>query len=230
MLIARCAGLCFFTAAVLSALLLGGCGGGGERRSELLSGTAVVDAAPLVRADVRIRCVDGSVFNSITNDSGVWQVVISTQPLPCALQASGGTWQGSANATAYHAIALSFGVTDITPLSNLVLARLTGQDPQTWFAGPAFAGVNAGTLGIALATVSAALGMGPAISQFNPLTAVDVSRPLVQFLYAMRLTRDDPGVHKTDAELLEAARSGDFSGFAAFAATFPGVYAMLLAN
>jgi hypothetical protein len=219
--------LCSWLLLVLGAELLLACGGGAMTNDQLLSGTAVAQAAPLVKSAVHIRCADGSVFNSVTNDSGIWQVVMTTQPLPCALQVSGGTWNGVANVTSYHAIAIHFGANNITPLSNLVVARLTGLDPQTWFANPDWAGVNASTLNAALATVSNALGMAAAIRTFDPLTVEDVLVHLVTVLSAIRATQDDPAVPKTDAQLLEAARSGDFSGFTAFAAIYPVVYASL---
>jgi hypothetical protein len=219
---ARCAGLRFFAVALLSALLLSACGGGSTSPSELLSGT-VANGAPLDGAAVLLHCADGSVFQSTTNHFGTWQVVVSTHPLPCALQASGGSINGLANSTAYHSVALSFGVNNITPLTDLVVARMLGADPQAWFDNPAFSAVNASAIQTALDMVNGALGLATALRQVNPLTVpffADVGDYPDAVLAAMQATLVNPAVNRPYVDLLAAASAGDFSGFANFAATF----------
>jgi hypothetical protein len=212
----------------LAAALLSACGGGNSgHSSQLLSGSVAVLSFPMARAAVQLRCADGSAFSTSTDDQGVWQLVVATQPLPCALQASGGTVDGVANSTAYQSVATGFGVNNITLLSTLALARLTGQDPQAWFASPAFAGVTTASRQAALDTVGTALGMETVLSQFNPFTEADVAHPLLIVLSAIQHTLTDPAVNRTEAQLLQAARSGDFSGFASFATHFASWYADL---
>ena len=212
----------------LAAALLCACGGGSSssgRPAQLLSGSAVVLTVPMQRATVEVRCADGSAYSTSTNDFGVWQVAISTQPMPCALQASGGTVDGVANATTYQSIATGFGVNNITLLSNLAVARLTGLDPHAWFASPNFAGVNAASLSAAWVTVGTALGMDTVLSQFHPFTDADIAHPLLVVLSAIQYDLADPAVQQTEAHLLDAARSGDFSGLASFATRFAFWYA-----
>jgi hypothetical protein len=208
---------------LLCAALLCACGGGGGVTAyDLMSGTATT-GVPLAGAAVRIRCVDGTVLNTTTNALGVWQAVVSGLKLPCALQASGGTLDGLANTTAYHSVAVTMGVNNLTPLTNLVTARLLGAAPQPWFNNPSFAVVTAPAVQTALASVSDALGLGTGLRQSNPLTqafTAVVEDYLDGVLMVMQSTLVNPAVNKTYAELLAAAASGDFSGFASYSATF----------
>jgi hypothetical protein len=229
MAVARCAGWFIFTAALLSALLLAGCGGGSNRRSELMSGTVAV-GEPLAGATVRMRCADGSEYTTTSTGVGTWQIVVTTHLLPCALQASGGSAHGLPNATSYHSVALAFGVTNITPLTDLVTARLLGADPQTWFARPDFARVNARNVQTALLNVSTGLGLSATLGQLNPLTepfgADAFAYVLDRVLDAMRSALLDARVNKAYAELRDAAITGDLDArFAAFGAAFDTAYA-----
>ena len=228
MWVARCAGWGFFTTALLGAGLLAGCGGGTTRRSELMGGTVAVGGA-LADAAVRLRCADGSVFETTTNASGIWQIVLTTQPLPCALQASRGSVLGGPNSTAYHSVALAYGVTNISTLSNLVTARLLGADPQTWFANPNFAGVNADSVQRATAEVKTALGLDSTLGSLNPLTEPfntdSFSYVVFHVLNAMDTALADPRVNQSYDQLLAAAISGDWaSNFASFGAAFATAY------
>jgi hypothetical protein len=218
------AGLRIFTGVLLTSALLSACGGGGDlHSSNLLSGTAAV-GAPLVDAEVHLRCADGSVFQTSTNASGLWQLIVSGQPLPCALQAKNGSLDGLPNATAYHSVALSYGVNNITPLTDLILARTLAASPQAWFDKPDFAGVTPSALQSALASVRSALGLSAALRQANPLTEpfiVDGNDYLFRVLDALQSTLVHPAVSTSYPQLLDAVIAGNLeTAFPAFAATF----------
>ncbi len=215
-----------FTGVLLASTLLCACGGGDLHSSNLLSGTAAT-GAPLVGATVRLRCVGGSMFQTSTNVSGLWQITVTGQPLPCAVQASEGSVNDLPNTTIYHSVALSFGVTNITPLTDLVLARMLGAAPQAWFDRPDFAQVSNATVQSALDAVSAGLGLTKALRQANPLTApfvADSNDYLDVVLSAMASTLAKPAVNKRYSDLLDAAIAADFSAVASFAPTFATEY------
>ncbi|NVO06974.1 MAG: hypothetical protein HXX19_14085 [Rhodoferax sp.] len=212
----------FFTSAALAACLLTGCGGGGSHLWQLISGTAAA-GLPLAQATVQVRCADGSVFHATANDFGIWQAVVDSPRLPCALQVSGGSFNGLPNTAVYHSVATSYGTHNITPLTNLVLARLLGTAPDLWFATPDFTAVQAPALQTATTAVTQALGLEAALRQANPLTDAFFASPLDYLdavLEVMASTLADPAVNKSYAELLVAAAHADFSGFASFAPTF----------
>ncbi|BCO26175.1 hypothetical protein MIZ03_1055 [Rhodoferax lithotrophicus] len=162
----------------LSVLLLAGCGGGdsvvANNSTPMLSGTAAV-GLPIVGGHVNVVCAGGSALSTTTLSTGAWQVTTSGQTLPCAVQVSGGTVNGSANSTPYHSIAISFGTVNITPLTDLVVAHLAGNTPATWFTGLNAAGLQAVTsakVTTALSNVNTALGLTATLNGANPLTSV----------------------------------------------------------
>jgi hypothetical protein len=227
-------GLRRFTTTALASAVLGACGGGNQPVSELLSGTAA-NGAPLVGATVQLRCADGRELNTSTNESGMWQVVLIAQALPCALQASGGSLNDLPNDTTYHTVILSYGVNNVTPLTNLVVARMLGSNPQTWFAQPDFSRVNLVRLQTALANVLTGLGLRATLGQSNPFTepfaAISYLYLLDRVLVAMDATLSDPLVNKSYAQLLDAAVTGNLeTAFAAYGAAFARAYASLPSN
>ena len=215
-------------------LLLVACGGGGiPGPSDLLSGTASV-GPPVAFAAVSLRCADGRSLATSTNDSGIWQLVVADQALPCALQLKGGSVNGIANTTVYHSIALSIGVSNITPLSDLVLAQLLGASPQAWFDKPDFALVNALSMQTALGTVSSALCLTAALRQANPLTvpfSSDADNFLDRALTAMSAALANPAVNKRYADLLDSAIAANLATvFATFGPAFSAEYLRLYPN
>lgn len=233
MAVAFWAGARKFTGVLLVSALFSACGGGDLHTSNLLSGTAA-EGAPLANATVRLRCADGSAFQTGSNVAGLWQIVVTGQPLPCAVQASGGSVNGLPNTTAYHAVAQSFGVTNITPLTDLVVARALAASPQTWFDKPDFALVSKDALQTALGTVRGALGLATALRQADPLTepfVVDGNDYLFRVLYAMQSTLLHPAVNKRYAQLLDAAIAGNLATeFTTFPATFSAETLRLFPN
>ena len=151
------------------------CGGGGSSApaAVTLGGVAAV-GAPIVGGTVQVTCAAGPQLNTTTSTTGGWQVTISGQTLPCAIQISGGTVNAVAQATSFHSVAMAFGVANITPLTDLVTANLAGAAPAAWFSGLTGSSLRAITenqINAALANVSTALGLGSALNGQNPITS-----------------------------------------------------------
>lgn len=157
-----------FAASVVTALAA--CGGGSN--DPTLSGTAAV-GDPIVGGSVSVVCAAGSAISPVlTGTDGTWQVGMSGQTLPCAVKVSGGTVGGTVQSGVYHSIAVSSFVVNITPLTDLIVANLTGSDPATWFTGlnaNAIKAVTQGDLTSAIGRVSTALGLTTALGSDNPI-------------------------------------------------------------
>lgn len=123
------------TALLLISILLTACGGGSSASTTgTLSGVAAV-GTPIVGGNISVICVSGSELTPTTTDSnGFYSVTLYGQALPCAVQVAGGTINGAANTTPYQSIATTVGTVNITPLTDLLVANLTGSaTPSTWF-------------------------------------------------------------------------------------------------
>src|SRR5690606_2779516 len=102
-----------------------GNGNGNNTETMSLFGTAAVGAA-ISNGTLLAKCADGSGFTQsvVTDANGTWSGKVSSDALPCALQISGGT----PNVT-LHSLATDSGVTNVTPLTDLVMALATNEDP-----------------------------------------------------------------------------------------------------
>lgn len=211
--------------ALISTAFLSACGDGDTAIApSMLSGTAAV-GLPIVGGTVNVNCAGGSALTTTTSNTGTWQVTISGQTLPCAVQVSGGLVSGAIQTTPYHSIAVSFGTVNVTPLTDLVVANLTQSDPQTWFSDASFTAVNAQTIATALSTVSTALGLSSQLGNANPLTTAFQAQngdTLDDILEAFRAAI--AAVSSDYAALLAAASSGDFSAFTGFGSAFTAAY------
>ena len=170
--------------------LLAGCGGGGGSSSapaaSILSGTAAV-GSPIVGGTINITCAAGSALApASTNSTGYWQVTLSGQTLPCAVQVSGGVVNGTTIPTLrYHSIASSTGNVNITPLTDLLVANLASTaTPSTWFTGLlasqlATATYNQASVDASLAKLRVALSQLTPLnnSTINPITTVFTPHP-----------------------------------------------------
>ena len=170
------------TMALLTAAFAVGCGGGDDVIARaapvpatVLTGTAAL-GFPIVGAAVAVVCAIGSPLSSVTSSSGAWSVNTTGQTFPCGVQVRGGTAGGVANATAYHSLALTPGVANVTPLTDLLVANLAGVTfPTAWFASvvaapatlTAFTPAKADT---SLANIRSALGTVASNSP-HPVTA-----------------------------------------------------------
>ncbi|CAA0122738.1 Uncharacterised protein [Halioglobus japonicus] len=133
------------TLALSASVLLAACSGGSSNNdsaqqvvvsppdptptTQTLSGTAAI-GAPVVDGTVTASCADGSGFTKDirTETDGSWTGEIDSEALPCAIQVSGGT-----PPVTLHSVATAPGTINITPLTDLVLALATSQNPQDWF-------------------------------------------------------------------------------------------------
>lgn len=161
--------------AVAAALMLTGCLDGDDDTpsNPMLKGTAAV-GAPIVGGTVNVVCAGGSALTATTSNDGAWQVTTSGQTLPCAVKVSSGTVGGSANTTAYHSIALDFGTVNITPLTDLAIANLSGQTPSVWFSSIDAAklkSINAAALNAAVEKIKTSLSLSTTLNGANPISS-----------------------------------------------------------
>lgn len=122
---------------------LAACGGGGSSSNDTpppapaaltVSGTAATGAA-MAKAAISVSCATGT-GTATSGDDGKFTVTITGGALPCVLTAKSsdgslelhsvapGTSTGSASATA-----------NVTPLSELLIAKYAGTDPKTFVTG-----------------------------------------------------------------------------------------------
>lgn len=117
-------------------LTLSACGGGSSSSGGdtttpsvlQVSGVAATGAA-LSGATVNAKCATGTQTGTTLTD-GSYTLSITDGALPCVLEASDGT-------TTLHSLASGSGdsaTANITPVTELVVAQLSGQDPATFFA------------------------------------------------------------------------------------------------
>lgn len=128
--------------AALSAAALAACGGGGDAGTTdtgtgggtpaalTVSGVAARGAA-LAGATVEASCASGGGSATALAD-GSYSLAITGGVLPCVLKAT-----SSDGATTFYSLAAGSGATataNITPLTELVIAQMTGQEPAAFYA------------------------------------------------------------------------------------------------
>lgn len=129
------------SAALLPALLVACGGGGGDaspptpdpaQQSLVVTGTAATGAA-LASASVKLACAAGTATVT-ASASGTFSATIVNGALPCVLTAT-----SSDGKTELHSVAAGTGfaptTANITPLTELLIARLAGGDPKTFVSG-----------------------------------------------------------------------------------------------
>lgn len=210
------------------AALLGGCLGDGDSTPTAapttLGGTAAT-GAPIVGGTVTVKCAAGPTLTDITDSSGVWEVTVSGQTLPCAIEVSGGNL---AAGQAYHSIALQLGTVNITPLTDLIVANMAGQAPGIWFSGlnaNAYQQLTASAMNAALSNLRTAFDL-TALNGIDPVTAsftATSGNTLDDILEALRTAYADYA-----ALLNSATGSGFFSYAAQYRTALNNAYALLL--
>lgn len=171
-----------FLLILLGVTILFGCGGGGGGGSDepsptapkILSGVAAV-GSPIVNGTVQIKFASGSPLSSTTGNDGAWQVTYYDQTLPCVIEVSGGTINNIANTTRYHSAATDLGTVNVTPMTDLIVANLAAQNPDTWFnelTGTTIStSINTISINTALTNLRTALsGLAP-LELLNPITS-----------------------------------------------------------
>lgn len=175
-----------------------------------LTGTVAVGAA-VVGAQVTVKCLNGTASAVAPTDAvGAFSIALRDLLPPCLLQASGGTVNGQGLTATLHGLAHAAGVANITPLTELTLARALGRDPANSYA--AFSGSadmpDAVAIDNAWGYVKAqlqALGLGePQGSAFQtPLLIGDDNDVILDGLQALLKQNDT-----TLAELRSTAQNG----------------------
>jgi hypothetical protein len=179
--------------------------------SATLGGTAAT-GAPIIGGTVNVTCAGGSALSAITAANGSWQVTMTGQTLPCAVQVSGGNLTSGQT---YHAVALQLGTVNISPLTDLTVANLTGMTPSAWFGGlnaSAFQAVTSSAVNNALNKVSAALGVSSMLNGLNPMTSTFTAAPgdrIDDILSAMKAAIANAGM--THSMILSSASSVSFA-------------------
>lgn len=184
--------------------------GGGSDPSTVLSGKAAA-GAPIAGGTVEVRCAGAATaLRTVTTAAGAWQIDAEGQTLPCALRVTGG---GLAEGEAYHSVAMAFDNTNITPLTDLMVANAVGMTPAAWWGsdGPSeLAALAQSALDTALTALRAALGLD-ALRSVDPLTAAFTAAPkdkIYDVLAALRLALADSEMDY--AALVAAAVSHGF--------------------
>lgn len=201
------------------------CGGGGDDSPApaptQLSGTAAT-GMPIAGATVDVRCAGvasgsnasaATVLHATTSATGDWQVDTTGRTLPCALRVTGGNLP---TGQAYHSVALEFGNTNITPLTDLLIANAAAALPAAWWSSSDPASLTRLTqaaLDKALASMRAALELEE-LKKLDPRTAAFKAQAkdgIDDMLEALKraLAQANAGLDYTG--LLSAAATGSFT-------------------
>lgn len=116
-------------AAVVALVVVAACGGEAHRVS--LGGVARTDGA-IAGASVEVACANGARAHALTGADGTWQTTVASGGEPCAARVRDGSL---AEGEVYHGLVAhaSEAPLDLTPLTDLLVAATTGQDPRAWF-------------------------------------------------------------------------------------------------
>jgi pimeloyl-ACP methyl ester carboxylesterase len=117
------------SAALISALVLAlsGCGGGGGSSTPAvtptITGLAATGAA-IANAPVSAKCTAGVEVSGTTAADGTFTLTLSGgQTFPCMVQVTNGTVK-------FHSFAAAAGHINVTPLTELVIAKALGSNPE----------------------------------------------------------------------------------------------------
>ncbi len=151
-------------------LLLSGCGGGGGEGGPtavgnplVVSGLAATGAA-MANSVVSVKCSTGATVSGVTAADGSFNLNLrGGQALPCMVKVT----RGDPELTLYS-LATTQGRVNVTPLTDLALARALGSDPATAFpkfnaaAGAAVLAALPGAKTYVTAQVQGVTGLAPA--------------------------------------------------------------------
>lgn len=234
------------TVAAISAVLAA-CGGGGSNNTGAssaadntptvtTSGTAAIGAA-IVGGTVSLKCASGTTVSATTAADGTYSVTLKSVDYPCVAQVSGGQANGVALASALHSVAAAPGTSNVTPLTDLVVAVLGNGNASALDSakpGDLSGVITADNLSNALAKVKAAivtLPGNPTIANgFHPLNSqfsVGDANDALLDQYATSLAA--AGLTQSDAATKTAA-GGSLTQqtYSATAYTTPGITAITM--
>ena len=161
----------------------GGGGGGGETAGTVSLRGTVATGAALSGAAVYVNCADGSVTGAraLVGDDGTYSITLNAAKMPCVAKAVSQDDRIELHA-ALNPAGGSTQTLNISPLTELILARLTGAPPQfVWssFNSAAASMVNSQDLVSAIIDTVATLkdrGYADFSTIGNPMTAPLVAR------------------------------------------------------
>lgn len=201
----------FPLAAVTLAAVLAGCGGDDSVPPINLNGLAATGAA-VAGQKVTVKCQYGPEASTTTDSGGKFDITLTAHDLPCMLQVD------SPSMGKLHGYAASAGRVNLTPLTELILARAARTAPAT-----AFAGLNTSLL----ATVGGNLGTAtPAIlSEAARLTGANLTSNPLTSTFAIGddddKALDNLGASLASAKTTLAALSTAAAGGTALLAALP---------
>lgn len=105
----------------------GGSTGGGNASPPAINGVAATGAG-IANATVTAKCASGSPLSGTTDFSGSYTLVLNGRSLPCMVQVTGGT-----PPVTLHSFAQAAGRVNITPVTDLIVAKALGSDPAAAF-------------------------------------------------------------------------------------------------
>lgn len=218
-----------FLLITLASFIVVACGGGGGDNpppATTLSGTAAV-GAPIVGAAVNVTCASGAALSGIpsTSNTGAWSVTLSGQTLPCAVQVSGGTIRGAANTITYQSIANAYGIVNVTPLTDLLVANLAGSSVALTSAK--LSTITPANIATALANLRTALAL-PALATIDPITTTFTPTggvPMDDILSALQTAMTNSGT--SYSSLLMSAASPTFTAPAGFKTALTAAYSIM---
>lgn len=135
----------------------GGNNGGNNGGSTGITLTGVVaKGAALAGASVTAKCASGTVTPVTAAANGSYTLTIADGTLPCVLQATG---IGADAALVLHSVATGSGTVtaNITPLTQLLVAQLSGQDPAAFMAATPAANLGTQITGTTVTTAQTAV-------------------------------------------------------------------------
>ncbi|MDO3621722.1 hypothetical protein Q3O98_11490 [Ralstonia pseudosolanacearum] len=223
--------------------VLTACGGGGDGSSAASNDGPVTNAttgvaaigAPIIGGSVMLKCASGTTASTTTNSDGSWSASLKSSDYPCVARVSGGQASGKDLATALHSVLAAPGVTNITPLTDIMVAVLGKQDPATWFASVSNDSLASsittdnlnGALGKLKATLATLPGQLKLADGFDPISSVfkaekdDAGDNLLETygasLTASGLTQTQAAVNTANGQALTQ------QAYAATAYTTPGL-------
>jgi len=106
------------------AAVLAACGGGGGE-GPMLSGLAATGAA-MANASITVKCTTGSAITGTTGADGSFNLPLGDRTAPCLVQVTKGS-------VTLHSFASASGRINVTPLTDMVVARALGGRPADAF-------------------------------------------------------------------------------------------------
>jgi len=145
-------------------LLLQACGGGGGGAgtvSSTVSGTAAVGAAIIGTVTLRDSNATTADRTALTSATGAYSIDVSGLTAPFMLRVTGMA-AGTATSYTLHSVASAAGITNITPFTDAIVARLASAMPGTAAADAAACFADPATCNFATTFTQANLNMAEA--------------------------------------------------------------------